>query len=685
MIDIATLNTYVQEAQWAARDWREQAWRSSEMYDGGKAQWTQADYDAAIDAGIDPVTINRTFPAVNLLLGYEAINKYDITAKARTNKDSEVSQIMTESIKFIMDQCTGTYLISQVFKDQIIPGFGCLSPSLNRDPRKEKLTLKYRDWKEMWWDPFSMPWWNPESTKYVFQQRWMDLTSLQAEFKEKENELQDKFNELSGAQSDTYSSFFNDEASLIEENTRQMAGSGWVESKRKRVRPVEMWYPRDEQRMFASFLDGTVIELDDLELEEQFQIVQQAQEVVVAVVKKMYVCTFIDNLVLMHQPSPFPHDEYPFVPFLGYIDRFKTPYGVPKQIMGQDEEVNKRRSMALAFLKSRRVTVEEGVAKDKEGLQRVYEEANKLDGFVVVKKGMIDKIKIHEQAELAPSQISILQQDEREIQEMSGANSESSGFKTPALSGVALEKKITQGATTTATLFDNKRRSLHMIGEQIVANVQGFWKAPKVLRITDRLSGAERFVQLNQKVIGENNVIKFRNNITQGKYDTVISDQPQTDTVREQNMNLVIEWVKKSPPEVIPHLMSMAFEMSNIPNKDMLLAKIKPLLGGDFEDEDLTPEEIKAKTQQQMAAAQKKQQEAEDLQKAGIHLELSQKQLENIELKAKIQKILIDAKIDMEEAKLKGDQFKVDAIARGFEMTQKALEHISKQQGAIAQ
>ncbi|MBW1984998.1 MAG: hypothetical protein JRI53_09785, partial [Deltaproteobacteria bacterium] len=489
--------------------------------------------------------------------------------------------------------------------------------------------------------------------------------------------------ELSGAQSDTYSSFFDDEASYIEENRRQMAGSGWVEAERKRVRPVEMWYPMDETRTFASFLDGTVIELDELDLNEQFQIVQQAQQVVMATVKKMYVCTFIDDLILMQQRSPFPHDEYPFIPFLGYIDRFNTPYGVPKQIMGQDEEVNKRRSMALAFLKSRRVTVEEGVAKDKDGLQRVYEEANKLDGFVVVKKGMIDKIKIHEQAELAPSQTAILQQDEREIQEMSGANSESSGFKTPALSGIALEKKITQGATTTATLFDNKRRSLHMIGEQVVANVQGFWSAPKVLRITDRLSGAERFVQLNQKVIGENKQITIRNDITQGKYDTVISDQPQSDTVREQNMNLIIEWVKKSPPEIIPQLMSMAFEMSNIPNKDMLLAKIKPLLGEKYEDEDLTPEEIKDRNQKQMEAAQKKQQEAEQLQKAGIHLELNQKQLENIELKAKIQKILIDAKIDMEEAKLKGDQFRVDAIAKGFEMTQKALEHISKPQGAI--
>jgi len=61
-------------------------------------------------------------------------------------------------------------------------------------------------------------------------------------------------------------------------------------------------------------------------------------------------------------------------------------------------------------------------------------------------------------------------------------------------------------------------------------------------------------------------------------------------------MNLIIEWVKKSPPEIIPHLMTMAFEMSNIPNKEQTLAKLKPILGVNPEDEDLTVEEMKQKT-----------------------------------------------------------------------------------------
>ena len=89
--------------------------------------------------------------------------------------------------------------------------------------------------------------------------------------------------------------------------------------------------------------------------------------------------------------------------------------------------------------------------------------------------------------------------------------------------------------------------------------------------------------------------ITLRNNITQGKFDCVVSEAPATDTVREQHLNMLIEWVKKSPPEIIPYLMNAAMELSNLPNKEQLMARIRPILGiegGD--DHNLSPEEVKA-------------------------------------------------------------------------------------------
>ena len=75
-------------------------------------------------------------------------------------------------------------------------------------------------------------------------------------------------------------------------------------------------------------------------------------------------------------------------------------------LSGQNEEINKRRSMNLAMLQKRRIIVEEGAADD---LQDLYEEANKPDGFMVLKPGGRSKMEIIEGAQLSQYQIQVLE------------------------------------------------------------------------------------------------------------------------------------------------------------------------------------------------------------------------------------------------------------------------------------
>lgn len=89
---IQTALGYVEEARAASRDWRAKSWRDHEMYDGD--QWTPEDRQRAVDAGIDPLTINRIFPAINLILGSQELNRANIIAKARTAKDGQIAEIM---------------------------------------------------------------------------------------------------------------------------------------------------------------------------------------------------------------------------------------------------------------------------------------------------------------------------------------------------------------------------------------------------------------------------------------------------------------------------------------------------------------------------------------------------------------------------------------------------------------
>ena len=644
------------------------------MYDG--VQWDDQAASAAVDAGVEMLTINRTFPVINLILGTQVINKFDVQAKARTGDDSELSQTMSEALQFVMDQSDGQFIVDQAFKDAIVPGFGCMSPGFNADPRKEKVRVSYRDWTEIWWDPFATPWFSPMDCRYVFHQKWMDLSALQALFPKKEKDLDDYFGDLTGGVKQEWSSIFDDEANEVEQETKVLSGSEWADGRRHRVRPVEIWYTVFEPAWFGCFPDGRAIELrEDMPPESQYQIVQAAQEVVSAVIRRVRVATFLGDILLQDTPSPYPHDQFPFIPFIGYIDRYKHPFGVPRQIRDQDIEVNKRRSMALSLLSKRRVTVEEDVVTGENqaaALQTLYTEANKPDGFLVVSSGGLHKIEIQEHQALANSQVSILQQSEAEIQQISGANAEQMGYQSNAQSGRAIEKRQSQGATITAPLFSNLRRSMKMLGEQVISLIQGSWTGEKILRVTDRLSGAEKFVSINQPVEGPGGSIILKNNITQGKYDLVVSDAPATDTVREKNMELIIEWIKKSPPDIIPNLINLAFEMSDIPNKEQVLAKMRPILGVNPEDEDLTAEEIKEKVIQELEGQRAAQQQAQQIEQERVRLELEGMEAANEKIRAETQAIASKPEIEREKTQQSKSKLELEGLKTGFDMQQKA-------------
>jgi len=134
-----------------------------------------------------------------------------------------------------------------------------------------------------------------------------------------------------------------------------------------------------------------------------------------------------------------------------------------------------------------------------------------------------------------------------------------------------------------------------------------------------------------------------------------VSEAPATDTVREQHLNMLIEWVKKSPPEIIPYLMNAAMELSNLPNKEQLMARIRPILGiegGD--DHNLPPEEVKAQVASQLEAQQAEAARMKQVQEAEIKLRLENLQLTNEKLAADIESIRQGDKVRRDDQALKG-------------------------------
>lgn len=656
--NINQLLSWVHEAQQAHQMWRRDSWEDWEFRDG--KQWSQAAYAKMEKKGIKPITINRTFPIINLVHGHYIINQQDIVALGRTKADAELGQVMSEGLQLIVDQNGGTQKMGTAFHDQIVTGFGCMGVGLNPDPRREIVQLKKYPWYSIWWDPYATPWMDKDHCRYVFHAAWKDVEQVCIAFPKKAKEIKEMFGDLS---SEDFVPDIYDEGSIVEDYKKYMSSSNWVNVERKRVRPIEMWYTVPEKAWFALMHDGRAIDLDSLgDVHNQYTAIQAAREVVSANVKKMRVATFLNTLLIQDKSSPYVHDEYPYVPFVGYLDRFDYPFGIPRQIKEQDMEVNKRRSMALSLLSNRRVIIEEGAAKD---INKVYDESNRQDGFIVLKKNKKGAFEIQELGTLASGQVDLMEQSEREIKEIAGANDENLGYETHGQSGVAIEKKQQQSATITASLLENARISQKMLGERAAALMQNRWTEEKVLRVTDRVTGAEKFVAINERVYNDG-AIEIKNNITQARFDIQIASRPMTDTMREKNMELIFSAINKSPAEAVGPLLNLALEISDIPNKDLLLKQIRAVTGVNPLRDDLTMAEREALEQEEAEAQKAKQEEQYALEVRDKTLELDEKQ-------AKIEK----TRAETEEIRAKIGTEQQDADTKSFEAGNKiALELI---------
>lgn len=480
--DLTQLKSWVAEAESAHSEWRRESWTDSRIKDGH--HWTDAERNALLDKGINPLTINRVFPIINLIAGNFAMNQHDIVAVGRTSEDAEISQVMSEAVAFVMDQYGGYDLVFDAFQDQLVPGFGVLGVGINNDPRKEKVKVRKYPWYSVWWDPYSDPWLDPVSCRYSYYADWKDLDAVKVAIPRMASDLEEHFAELTSLQSQLGWSGNLDQGSQVEDKRNNLSdGARWADKKRRRVRPVEIWYTVPCKVWFAAMPDGSYRELDRAGgPREQFALVQAADQCVCATVNKIRVATFVGDLLLDDRMSPLPHDRYPFIPFVGYLDSYQFPYGVPRQIREMNMEVNKRRSMALALINNRRVIMERNSAEDP---HQVYDEVNRTDGLILLNDGKSGTFQIQELQGLAQPQIDLLQRSETEIQEIAGANNESMGYKTSSMSEIALENKQQRSGAMTASLLKNLKKSQRMLGESITALVQDTWTGPKVLRVTD--------------------------------------------------------------------------------------------------------------------------------------------------------------------------------------------------------
>lgn len=625
--------TWFDEARDAQSQSRFERMRDFDYYHGW--QYDEETLAELIARGQAPLVFNLVKQTIDWITGTERRTRIDWNVLPREEGDVRIALLKRELLKYVSDVNKAGWHRSRQFFDAAVGGIGWIEEAISKDRLEEPLILRWQDWRQMWWDPYSRAD-DLSDCRFVTRAKWMDLDYAIATFPEREAQLRSAaLNVFDG----DYEAL-EDEAELPQVfghmresgRTRQFPtiARGTMSLRRRareRVRIFECYYRKPERRTLLqgpwSDLHGHVY--DPQNADHAGLLRDRVITTTESVTDAMHYCIYVRNTMLEHGRSPYKHNRFPWTPCFAYRDdRDGQPYGVIRNIRDPQDDYNKRRSKAQFMLSTNRVLYEEG-AIDEDSEESVLSEVARPDAQIRLRAGALQngRFRIEPGGELYQGQVALMEENKELIYEVSGVTRENVGQNSGAISGRAILAKQQQGAVTTAALFDNFRLAIQLSGEKTLSNVEQFMTLPKKFRILGR-SGTAEFMRINDPQLNpETGEVEFLNDVTASQADFVVDQQDYRETVRMAMAEQMFEMVGKLPPDLSLRLLDIAVDMTDMPFKADIANRIRSISGEVAPGKEGSPEAIAAKQAQDAERARVAQLE-EDERRAGIGLKQAQ-------------------------------------------------------------
>lgn len=537
-----------EEAENSSQDAREEAERARDYYDG--RQLTDEEIKA-LKKRKQPIVIeNLIQPKIDYLCGLERQTRTDPKAYPRTSQHEDDATAATDALRYVADDQNLDVKRSAVFQNMLIEGFGGVEVIAHRVKEGIDPKIVHVAWDRIFVDPHSCQH-DFADAMYLGFVTWMDASEAKALYAGQEAIIDLTITKGTSSISETY----DDKPKFTH----------WADTSRNRVRIVTMYCKKGDGWYRVVFtLAG--------ELEP-------------------------------YAPSPWLDDEGKpecgLILQSAYVDRDNDRYGITRNLMSLQDEVNKRRSKFLHLSNSRQIRVSPAAATiDGQSLRN---ELSRPDGMVVAEAGEVEIIGT---GDMAAGHFNLLAEAKQAIQ-MSGPNATMQGKSGQDQSGRAILALQQGGMTEMAPLLDNLRHFNIRVFRAIWNRIRQFWNEERWVRVTDDEKNI-RFVGLNVTK-GQMAMIKLTDALKAGEIDQptaqAYAQQIQSDPMMMQPANAVaqmdvdiqIDEVMESPslqieqfeqlaklapmapPQYLPTMFELMIEASNLRNKGKLREITKKL------------------------------------------------------------------------------------------------------------
>jgi len=439
MLDVGDLCRMFEESEDSSYESRKLSERDRDYVDN--KQLTAEEESTLKKRGQPPVIDNRIKTKIDYLVGLEKQQRIDPKALPRTPKHESDADGATEALRYVAEEQDYDAKRSGVWRNMLVEGYGGIGVSVaeamdyNGQPGIEVSIRRY-SWDRLFFDPHSSET-DFSDAGYLGAVLWMDYDDALAMYKDNPDAANILDATLTTAPSDTYDD--------------KPKHSLWADKKRKRVRICQIWVKRDEQWHFAEYTKGGILKAG---------------------------------------PSPYKTDkgESDCELFLqsAYCDRDNNRYGLVREMISLQDEINKRRSKSLHLLSANQTLYEEGAIDNIELFRR---EKAKADGTMKVAPGALanQRVQTISGVDVATAQFQLLQESKNAI-DLKGPNATEMGDKTQgsnAASGRAIVASQQGGMIQVGDLMDNLRHLDRRVFRAMWNRIRQYWTAEKWIRVTD--------------------------------------------------------------------------------------------------------------------------------------------------------------------------------------------------------
>lgn len=532
------------------------------------------------------LSLNQIRPVIEVLTGYERASRLESRPIPEGPEDLEAVTLLGKLLKRVQYDLEVDWVHSECFKNGVVTGFGCLYVGIDYgdDPVHGKPDLELCEQFEVVCDP-DFRRYDAQDAREWFRHRMVAIDELIARWPEHEAAIRQAVEEGPDAPGRPARAVVHYDVRDPYKAKPTETGEGtltFYDAKREEVRVLDAWYRDWEtQWVLADKRENRVTELpeDPMVLEAARALAKYDDKVRLVKHKRRIIkeSVILPALGLeLEYGNPFENDEqtYPYIPFWAYRELDEI-LGIVRNLKDPQREHNKRRS-AMADNVARYGAIRWLATKD-DLEDPLALESGQGAGFVIWQKknakGKPEQLTPPTMPQWVFQLAEVAKMDMREI---SGINADLLGMRDTDASGIAIARRQQQGQIISTSLFDNYKLTRKLASKRLCKRIQQVYSAERTIRL-DPGAAEHEFVTLNQRVIRDGREV-ILNNVPDLKYDVIMADTPATPSARQFALNALLE-IAQRVPQIAPALADIMIELTDIPNRDQVLARVRQIMG----------------------------------------------------------------------------------------------------------